>query len=105
MPVEEEKNQVIVSVDGIGIHPFASCQRRKLSRHAKSGSLMADHAVLAVKTFPDNLGIRWGLSGSSASRPIHGIAFIDILAESAAIEGEIESCPEQDQNKGSHEPG
>jgi hypothetical protein len=66
---------------------------------------MADDAVLTVETLAHDFGIRRCCGYGSASGPVHGIALIDILTETATVKGEVESSPEQAKDKETNQPG
>ena len=88
----------------IAENPFTTRKRGELTGHTHAIGLVADDAILGIQPLTDHLGIRWRCYDGPSSCPVHGIAFVDILTESPAVEGEIEAAPEQRQHESPHEP-
>ena len=91
--IEHQHHKVIVTHGSLGKNVFTADKRRELAGDSHAGWLMADDAVLRIETLADNFRINRSGSLDPTPCPIHGIGFVDILTETAAVKAQIESSP------------
>jgi hypothetical protein len=97
---------MVLAVLIVAVDPFAAGERRKLPGDALTVTLVADDAVLRVKSLADDLGVnRSCRSLRSASGPTYRVTLVHIATESAAVKGQIEASDKEGEHERSDKPG